>query len=84
MKSISLLLILALIAPNAFAAGKKTATKKASDLRTDIHFTGTDVDGKYQTAGEAVATVENEKPLIDMIEPRREFKDRLRKSVTQR
>jgi hypothetical protein len=72
----------------AVGAGAKPAqekpTKKASELRTDIRFSGTDVDGKYQVPGEALATVENEKSLMDLIEPRREFKDRLRKSVTQR
>lgn len=84
MKHLALSLILVLLAPTAFAAAKKEQIKKPSDLRTDIRFNGTEVDGKYQSGGDAVATVENEKPLIEMIEPRREFKDRLRKSVTQR
>ncbi|MGE0762295.1 MAG: hypothetical protein AB7N80_03345 [Bdellovibrionales bacterium] len=77
----NLILIIALVAPYASAA---TKVKAPSKLRTDIRFNGTEVGGKYQSAGEAVTTVENEKPLIDLIEPRREFKDRLRKSVSQR
>lgn len=72
-----------MLANTAFAVTARPA-KKASDLRTDIRFSGTEVGGKYQTAGEAIATVENEKPMIDLIQPRREFKDRLKKSVTQR
>jgi hypothetical protein len=74
-----------MLAVTANADGQKSKPgKKASDLRTDFTFTGSDVGGKYQVPGEALATVENEKALIDLIEPRREFKDRLRKSVTQR
>lgn len=74
-----------MIAASVNAAGSKPkAGKRASDLRTDFTFTSSDVGGKYQVPGEALATVENEKALIDLIEPRREFKDRLRKSVTQR
>lgn len=63
---------------------KSKTSKKASTLSTDIRFNGHDVGGKYQSPGEAVTTIEKEKPLTDLIEPRREFKDRLRKSVSQR
>lgn len=63
---------------------KKSNSEKKSELSTDIRFSGQEVGGKYQMPGEAVATVEKEKPLIDLIEPRRDFKDRLRKSVSQR
>lgn len=73
----------------AHAAATKTqaVTKKVvrpKNLSTDIRFSDKDVQGKYQVPGEAIAAVEDEKALISLIEPRREFKDRLRKSVTQR
>lgn len=87
----STLVVLCLVALSAVAqASPKVKAKKTvkvikpSNLSTNINFSGTGVDGKYKVPGEAVATVENEKSLIDLIEPRREFKDRLRKSVTQR
>lgn len=73
-----------------FASGAQATTssakaqKKSSQRQTDVRFNGSEVGGKYQVPGEALATVENEKSLIDLIEPRREFKDRLRKSVSQR
>ena len=79
-----LLMTLTLCAFASYAMASSTnSSKKSSNLRTDIRFSGTEVGGKYQVAGEAVATVENEKPMIDLIQPRREFKDRLKKSVTQ-
>ena len=74
MKSYLILIMGALLASVCFAKGTKS-----NQLRTDIHFSGTEIGGKYQVAGEAVATVENEKPMIDLIQPRREFKDRLKK-----
>ena len=79
-----MIVILLLPVMSSAAQSKGKATKKPSGLGTDIRFTGSDVGGKYQVPGEALATVENEKALMDLIEPRREFKDRLRKSVTQR
>lgn len=82
MKPVVLLLIVTLNASAALALDQ--APKADGHRSTDIRFTGTDVGGKYQSAGEAIATVEKEKPLLDIIEPRREFKDRLRKSVSQR
>lgn len=73
-----------LIGTSLWADEQKPPEAKSSSRSTDIHFNGTEIGGKYQSAGEAMATVEKEKSLIDLIEPRREFKDRLRKSVTQR
>ena len=78
-----MLLIVLFIGATA-AAVEKGGAKDSGHRSTDIRFSGQDVGGKYQTAGEAIATVENDKSLINLIEPRREFKDRLRKSVSQR
>ncbi len=85
MTRIFISLILILSSGLAFAGSTKVKpSDRSSSLRTDFTFTASDVGGKYQTPGEAITTVENEKALMDLIQPRREFKDRLRKSVTQR
>ncbi|MBX7231125.1 MAG: hypothetical protein K1X29_03465 [Bdellovibrionales bacterium] len=62
-------------------------TKKSiggSHLQTDVQFSGHEINGKYQVPGEASAVVEQEKPLLDLIEPRRDFKDRLNQQLRQR
>lgn len=62
-------------------------TKKSiggSHLQTDVQFSGHEINGKYQVPGEATAVVEKEKPLLDLIEPRRDFKDRLNQQMRQR
>lgn len=79
-----ILILILFVGGSALAAEKATPSKESAHRSTDIRFSGQDVGGKYQSAGEAISTVENEKPLIELIEPRREFKDRLRKSVSQR
>lgn len=47
------------------------------NLSREVIFDGSMVNGRYHMAGEAVATVEDEKPLNDLIGLRRDFKDRL-------
>jgi major membrane immunogen (membrane-anchored lipoprotein) len=62
---------------------KKTASKDASEskedksLSRDMVFTGTDVNGKYLSAGESMTTVESEKSLNQLIGMRKDFKDRM-------
>jgi hypothetical protein len=61
---------------------KKTVTKnvtpKATDgqLGTSFSFDAASVRGKYQTAGQGIAMVEDEKVLDDLLGLRRSFKDR--------
>jgi hypothetical protein len=63
---------------NGKAKAKKAAAATASaNLSRDIVFDGASVNGKYHSAGEAVAKVETEKKLNDLIGMRRDFKDRL-------
>ena len=59
--------------------GKKAkSTFGASEnLSRDVVFDGSTVNGRYHSAGEAVATVETEKKMNDLIGFRRDFKDRL-------
>lgn len=67
-------------------AVKKSAAKKNKDanLGTDFQFDNSMVNGRYQSADEALAVVEDEKTLNDLIGPRTQFKDRLKKSTTRR
>ena len=58
----------------AFAAPNKSAKTK---LETDVNFSDLTVQGKYQLADEANATVEDDKGLNDLLQPRKHFKDRL-------
>jgi hypothetical protein len=64
----------------AQAAPSKKSTKKTK-LTQEAVFDGSVVHGKYQMAGGAVAAVENEKTLNDIIGGRRDFKDRLRQDL---
>ena len=50
---------------------------KGKALRREVVFTGSTVNGKYHSAGEAVTKVEQEKQLNDLIGMRRDYKDRL-------
>lgn len=67
-------------------AGKRAAIKRAaskSDLQTDVKFDDSAVHGQYQVPEEALAKVENEKGLSDLLGVRKHFKDRLTESAEQ-
>ena len=49
----------------------------AKSMSRDVVFDGSTVNGRYHSAGEAVASVETEKKLNDLIGARKDFKDRL-------
>jgi hypothetical protein len=51
--------------------------KPKSSLSRDIVFDGSAIKGKYHSAGEALALVEQEKNMNELIGFRRDFKDRL-------
>lgn len=78
------LLILSLtVSASVFAASKKA--KKAKDrVSTDVSFEGQTVHGRYQSADEAVAIVEDDKVLNDLLDVRTHFKDRLKKNMSRR
>lgn len=63
---------------------KKSARAKpnhlGSKLETEFQFNNLSVHGRYQGAYQGVATVENEKEAIRLIDYRRDYKDRLRTS----
>jgi hypothetical protein len=60
-------------------ARKKTAAQNsaADELQTDVKFDDSVLHGQYQTPDEALARVENEKGLNDLLGVRKHFKDRL-------
>jgi hypothetical protein len=56
----------------------KNVTSKSIDgqLGTSFSFDAASVRGKYQTAGQGIAMVEDEKVLDDLLGLRRSFRDR--------
>jgi hypothetical protein len=50
---------------------------KKHELQTDVKFDDSVLHGQYQTPDEALARVENEKALSDLLGVRKHFKDRL-------
>ena len=63
------------------AVGKKAAAKvtkkKSGDVSTNHNFDDHGVRGEYQMPDEALAKVESEKLLGDLLGVRKHFKDRL-------
>ncbi len=68
------------------ASGKVPARSlpPGAELSTDIRFDPSNVYGRYNSAGEAVATVEDDKLMGPLLGLRMHFKDRLQKQVEQR
>lgn len=58
-------------------AAAKVAKKKSGDVSTNHNFDDHGVRGEYQMPDEALAKVENEKLLGDLLGVRKHFKDRL-------
>jgi hypothetical protein len=82
MKTIGLML--ALLMFSGMFSGVCQAKAKRShklpqgvNLQTDIKFGGSTLHGQYQTPAEALAKVEDEKNLNDLLIPRTQFKDRM-------
>jgi hypothetical protein len=58
-------------------------SQKSGELQTDVKFDDSVLHGQYQTPEEALARVENEKGLSDLIGVRKHFKDRLQTASGQ-
>ncbi len=68
----------------AHKVAKKVAPRKESaELSTDVKFGDLALHGQYQTPDEALAKVENEKGLSDLLGVRKHFKDRLATAAEQ-
>ena len=80
-KSLGLLIaiLMTLASTSSTAVAKKTRGKvpQGVSLQTDIHFNASTLHGRYQTPAEALAKVEDEKNLNDLLMPRTHFKDRM-------
>ena len=95
MKNLAIIFVCGLLFANtAIAAKAKKAHKKkhqqteaksrtGARLQTDVRFDSSVVHGRYQTPEEAVARVENEKVLSDLLAVRKHFKDRLQVASDQ-
>jgi len=59
------------------ATAPAAAASKKSKLSKDIRFNGSQVDGKYLSAGESVAEVEGDKEMGALVGVRKNFHDRL-------
>lgn len=59
------------------AGKKKGAVATDAHLQTNVNFEDHGVTGEYQMPDEALARVENEKSLTDLLGARKHFKDRL-------
>ncbi len=63
---------------------KKAVDKKKTKYGTEFNFNDLLVRGEYAQPAEASATVEDEKILDDLLQVRKDFKDRLKQSSTKR
>jgi hypothetical protein len=65
------------------SAEVKRKAARQGELKTDFKFDDHDLLGQYQTPDEALAKVENEKSLSDLLGVRKHFKDRLQIAAEQ-
>lgn len=70
--------------PKPAMTKKGTPSHKQSQLGTSFSFDTASVRGKYQTAGQGIAIVEDEKVLEDLLGLRRSFKDRELQEISRR
>ncbi|MCB0394906.1 MAG: hypothetical protein KDD25_10110 [Bdellovibrionales bacterium] len=73
--------ILLFLATQSSAASSISKAPKRSTLKTEMNFSDTQVKGKYHFANEAIATVEDEKLIHDVLAPRKDFKDRIKEEL---
>ena len=59
------------------------ATAKGEKKTTDVSFEDVLVQGKYHFSDEAVTTVEEDKVLDSLLGVRKDFQDRIKKSVSR-
>ncbi|MAV92022.1 MAG: hypothetical protein CL676_11435 [Bdellovibrionaceae bacterium] len=80
LKTLGLAFAPLLIVISTSAVAKKVQRGRAKvgvNLQTDIKFNASTLYGQYQTPAEAMAKVEDEKSLDDLLIPRTHFKDRM-------
>jgi hypothetical protein len=62
---------------------QKAVPAQTGQLSTDVKFDDSVLHGQYQTPDEALAKVEDEKGLSDLIGVRKHFTDRIKQSAEQ-
>lgn len=70
-------------AKTAQMTAKNQKPRPSSHLSTNVSFDDSVLRGQYQAPEEALAKVENEKGLQDLIGVRKHFKDRLQEASEQ-
>ena len=78
------MLILVLLSVMSLDASAKAKPHKKSKLTTEADFDGSTLHGRYQKSAETLATVESEKAMMDLLGNRKNFKDRLAKTGSER
>lgn len=82
MKKILIILSSLFFASQVLAAPAKTKDEKKSPRQSkEVSFDEILVQGKHHFSDEAVVTVEQDKVLDALLEVRKDFKDRIRKSA---
>ena len=82
MKNVFVVLLCFLMLPvaHAFSAPKKGPKL---DVKTEHNFSDMLINGKYQYPDESLVKVDDDKLLTDLIGYRKNFKDRLGRSMSQ-
>lgn len=76
------IIFIALLLPGfLFAKVRQTPQPHASKLSTNISFRGLNLNGKVLKSSEALFVIENEKLIVDLIGPRKNFKDKIKRSM---
>lgn len=65
-------------------ASKKVSSAPKKKLSTEVDFDGSTLHGRYQKSAETLATVEGEKAMMDLLGNRKNFKDRLAKTGSEK
>ena len=82
MKIASLFVLMSFLVSSAFAAPAKDKSKKRKTrVSNEVSFDEILVQGKHHFSDEAVVTVEQDKVLDALLEVRKDFKDRIKKSA---
>lgn len=64
-----------------FCSGSISNAKNKSSKKTSFEFSEADVQGRYNSSGEGLSIVEDEKSISDILGLRKNFKDRVLKNM---
>lgn len=75
MKFTIFLFLILLVSPHLGLAAKK------SNRGTSFEFSEANIKGRYNTSGEGLSVVEDEKLIDDLLKIRKDFKDRVKNNL---